>query len=135
MALSVLVATGSIRAANRSTLALPLRAGLLLGCVAASGFALWIGDPSGYLQADPALARLLRGMAVIKGLLALGAVGIVYWRLASPVSKFGAMLYIAGASLLAGSTMLIWQLSYIVAAAVVFHLAALSLLVFGWRDR
>jgi hypothetical protein len=30
--------------------------------------------------------------------------------------------------------MLIWQLSYIVAAAVLFHVAALTLLVVSWRE-
>jgi hypothetical protein len=30
--------------------------------------------------------------------------------------------------------MLIWQLSYIVPAALLFHAAALSLLLVGWRD-
>jgi len=36
---------------------------------------------------------------------------------------------------IAGSTMLIWQLSYIVPAALLFHAAAMSLLLVSWRER
>jgi hypothetical protein len=74
-------------------------------------------------------------MALIKGMLALGAVGAVLWRFAWPIRTFGAVVYIVGSCVLVGSTMLIWQLSYIVFAAVLFHGAALSLLVVGWRER
>jgi hypothetical protein len=115
--------------------ALPLRAALLVGCALAIGMAGWLGDPSGYLQADPALARLLRGMALIKGMIVIGAVAAVYWRLAWPARPVAAASYLAASWVLAGSAMLIWQLSYIVLAAVLFHAAALSLLIVGWRER
>jgi hypothetical protein len=123
-----------LRAVGRSA-SVPLRSGLIAGCALALGIAVWMGDPSGYLQADPALARLLRGMALIKGMLALGAVGAVFWRFAWPVGTFGAAVYLLGSCALVGSTMLIWQLSHIVLAAVLFHGAALGLLVYGWRER
>jgi hypothetical protein len=112
-----------------------LRSGLLFGCANAIGIAAWLGDPSGYLHADPALARLLRGMALIKGMIAIAAVGAVFWRLAWPVSKIGAATYLISSWALAGATMLVWQLSYIVPAALVFHAAALSLLLISWRER
>jgi len=137
--ISALGARFGIRAhglrAGRSTSALPLRAGLLVACAAAIGVAAWAGDPSAYLQADPALARLLRGMALIKGMIALGAVGAVYWRLAWPVGRLVAATYLITAAVLVGSTTLIWQLSYIVLAAVLFHVAALTMLIVGWRER
>jgi hypothetical protein len=101
----------------------------------AIGLAAWVGDPSGYLHADPALARLLRAMALIKAMIAIAAAGAVFWRLAWPVSKAVAAGYLAGCWVIAGSSMLIWQLSYIVPAAVLFHAAALSLLLVGWRER
>jgi hypothetical protein len=100
----------------------------------AVGIAAWLGDPSGYLHADPALARLLRGMALIKGMIAIAALAAVFWRLAWPVSKSAAAAYLVSSWAVAGSTMLIWQLSYIVPAALLFHAAALSLLLVGWRD-
>jgi hypothetical protein len=101
----------------------------------AVGIATWLGDPSGYLHADPALARLLRAMALIKGMITIAAAGAVFWRLAWPVSRPVAASYLAAAWAMTGSTMLIWQLSYIVAAALLFHVAALSLLLVGWRER
>jgi hypothetical protein len=129
------LAAGASGTRTASTHALPLRTALLLACAVAIGAAAWAGDPSGYLQADPALARLLRGMALIKGMIAIGAVAAVYWRLAWPVHRLVAATYLITASVLAGSTMLIWQLSYIVLAAVLFHLAALTMLIVGWRER
>jgi hypothetical protein len=134
MAQSVLAATQAIRAANRSTVVLPLRAGLILGCALAVVWAVWVGDPSGYVQSDPALARLLRGMALIKGMLAIGAVAAVFWRFAWPIRNSVAATYVITSSVLAGSSMLIWQLSSIVMAAVLFHAAALCMLVVGWRE-
>jgi hypothetical protein len=101
----------------------------------AIGFAVWLGDPGGYLHADPALARLLRAMALIKGAIAVAAVAAVFWRLAWPVSKPVAVSYLLACWAITGSTMLIWQLSYIVLAALLFHSAALSLLLVSWREK
>jgi hypothetical protein len=112
-----------------------LRTAVLAACALSIGAAAWYGDPSGYLTADPALARLLRGMAAIKGMIALAAIGAVLWRFGWPTSKGAAIVYIGGTSVLAGSTMLIWQLTSLVLAAVLFHVAALSMLVVGWRER
>ncbi len=81
------------------------------------------------------MARLLRGMALIKGMIALGAVSAVYWRLAWPVGRLVAATYVITALVLVGSTTLIWQLSYIALAAVLFHVAALTMLIVGWRER
>jgi hypothetical protein len=101
----------------------------------AIGIAAWLGDPAAYLHADPALARLLRGMALIKSMIAIAVVGAVFWRLAWPVSRTAGAAYLVCSWALAGSTMLIWQLSYIVTAALLFHAAALSLLLVSWRER
>jgi hypothetical protein len=128
-------------AANRSASAAPstvvslLRVVLVSGCVMAIGIAAWLGDPLDYLQADPALGRLLRGMALIKGMIAIAIVGAVFWRLAWPLSRTAGAAYLVSSWALAGSTMLIWQLSYIVPAALLFHVAALSLLLVSWRER
>jgi hypothetical protein len=111
-----------------------LRAGLITGCALAIGIAVSLGDPTAYLQADPALARLLRGMALIKGMIAILAVGVVFWRLAWPLSRTTGAVYLACSSALAGSAALIWQLSYIVPAALLFHVAAVTLLLVGWRE-
>ena len=76
-------------AASRATVVVPLRAALLAGCAAAIGLAAWAGNPADYLQADPALARLLRGMALLKGLIAIAAVGAVFWRFGWRTGQMG----------------------------------------------
>lgn len=112
-----------------------LRALLIAGCALAVGVAAWAGDPSAYLHADPALARVLRCMALIKGLIALAAVGAVLWRLKWPISAGKYLAYMLGSCVIVGATMLVWQLTAIVSAAVLFHAAALGMLLLGWRER
>jgi hypothetical protein len=107
---------------------------LVAGCALAIGIAMRTTDPAAYIAADPALARLLRGMAVIKGAAVLGAVFAVFWRFGWRVSLPVSLSYIAGSWLLAGTTMLIWQLTLIPPAAVVFHAALIAMLVTAWRD-
>jgi hypothetical protein len=133
--------SASVAAASRTSTravapsALQLRICLIVACAVAVGAAFAVGNPTGYLQADIALAHLLRGMAVIKSTIVLAAVGAVWWRLSWVVSRAAAVTYIAGCAVLAGSTMLIWQLTWIPLAAVVFHGAALGMLIVGWRER
>jgi hypothetical protein len=62
-------------------------------------------------------------------------VGAVFWRLRWPISPAVAAGYLLGSSAMAGSAMLIWQLSFIPPAALLFQLAALTLLLLGWRER
>jgi hypothetical protein len=112
-----------------------LRVGLILACAASVGVAFHVGDPAASLRADPALAHLLRGMAAIKSTLVLAAIGACLWRLGWAISGPIAVAYIAGCAALAGSTMLIWQLTAIALAALVFQGAALGMLVVGWRER
>ncbi len=112
-----------------------LRALLSAGCAIAVGLALWVGDPGSYLQADPPLARLLRCMALIKGAIAAAALGAAWWRSGWPISPARAASYVLGSSMLAGSAMLIWQLTLIALAAMLFHAALLGMLLVAWRDR
>lgn len=108
---------------------------LLAACALSVGLAARAGHPAGYLAADPALARLLRGMAVIKGLLVLGTVAAVLWRFGRPIATPAVGAYALGAAALAGSTTLIWQLTWIPLAAVLFHAALIGLVCLGWRER
>ena len=111
-----------------------LRCGLMVGCAISIALAGHLGDSVGF-QADPALARLLRGMALIKGVIALAVVAAVWWRVGRPVSKPVATGYLLGSWMLVGSTTLIWQLSWILLAAFLFHASALSMLLISWRER
>lgn len=86
------------------------------------------------LRADPELAALLRGMAALKALLALGAGAAVFWRFGLPISNGAAALYaLCVAALFAGATA-IWQLSHIGAIAIAFHGALIALGVLALRD-
>jgi hypothetical protein len=127
--------TGS--AAALPTLAQPLllRALLLAGCLAAVAFAAAIGRPGPALAADFELARLLRGMAIIKGCLAGAAVAVLLWRFGQPLSRRMAGAYLIGAWLAAGAAMLVWQLTLIPLAALAFHAGEITMLVTAWRDR
>lgn len=133
MALSILQSASPQRALSLD--GPQMRIGLLAGCAVAVALAAWAGEPSAYLQADPALARLLRGMALIKGLIATGAVGAVFWRLGWSVSSSAAACYLLSSWALTGATVLIWQLSFILPAALLFHAAALSMLLMSWREK
>lgn len=85
--------------------------------------------------ADPELTWLLRGMAVLKSALALGAVGLVAWRLGYPASRGLAAGLIAAAALMAAGPVLIWHIAPVGAAAVLFHAGMALLLVLCWADR
>ena len=121
-------------AGRRWTHALPLRAALIAGCALSIGIAAYVGEPTSFAD-DLALARLLRGMALIKSVMALVAVAVVLWRFGRPVSTPVAAGYLLGCWVVVGSTMLIWQLSWIPAAAVLFHAAGLSMLLLSWREQ
>lgn len=112
-----------------------MRTLLLAGCVASAASAGWLADPAPVLQADAELARLLRGMALIKAALVLAAVGVLLWRFGKPVSPRTTGAYLAGAWMLCGASVLIWQLSAIQFAALLFHAGVLLLLFTAWRDR
>lgn len=112
-----------------------LRTLLLLGCLASVAATAWIGDPSAYVRADPELAFLLRGMAAIKACLVVASVGVSLWRLGHALPQSTAAAYLVGSWLMAGATMLIWQLSFIALAALVFHVGMFMLLFVAWRDQ
>lgn len=126
---------GTKDAGRRTATTRWLRWGLMAGCAIAVGIAGHLGDPGRFTQTDPSLARLLRGMALIKGVIAIAGVAAVWWRVGRALPKAVAAGYLVGAWILVGSTMLIWQLSWIPLAAILFHAAALSMLVVTWRDR
>jgi hypothetical protein len=107
---------------------------LVIGCVASMAFAAWLGEPLASTQADPELAHLLRGMAAIKATMVVAALGVLFWRFGQPVQQHTAAAYLAGAWLIAGATMLVWQLSFILLAALAFHVGVFSLLFVAWRD-
>ncbi len=124
--------------ARRST-ATPWRAvGWYAGIVLASVFgalvAAAVAQPTPHLVVDTELAWLLRGMGLIKASMVVAALGVLAVRLRWPLPGTWAAGYGVCMALLAASTVLIWQLSWIALAAAVFHLAGFVLLVLAWRD-
>ena len=111
-----------------------LRLFLLAGLVAAMAVAATVANPSAYSAAEPELALLLRGMAVIKAGIALVALALSFWRFGQPVSTSAALGYALGVWALGGATVLIWFLSVIPAAALLFHLGVFGLLALAWRE-
>ena len=92
-------------------------------------------QPAAHWAGDPELFRLLRGMTGIKAVLAVLAFAVVWWRLGRPaVSARSAATYVGGVWALALATGLIWQLTAIPAASLLFHAAIIALLVTAWRD-
>jgi hypothetical protein len=112
-----------------------VRALLIAGCVAAIVIAAHGADPSAQFHADPALALLLRGMALIKATMVIAVVGAVMWRCGWSLSQRALYAYLVGSWILAGSTTLIWQLTSIPLAALLFHAAAIGMLLVSWRDQ
>ena len=113
---------------------LALRALLLFGVVAAGVLAIGLSAEATSLAAEPSLVRLLRGMALIKGGIALLAVVLSAWRFGRPLSSPAAAGYLVGTWSLCAATTLIWDLRFIPAAALVFHVAMVGLLALAWRE-
>lgn len=112
---------------------------LLLLCLAAAttaGFVVTRGDASAsaVAAAGEDLTRLLRGMALLKALLGLGAVAGVYWRLGAPVSRARFALYALACAALASGPGLIWGLTNVSAGAILLHGGLLATVVMVWRD-
>lgn len=120
----------SLLKVSRSTL---LRMGLLIGCIACAvvGWAAASGAPH---PVEPGLAVLLRGMAAIKGLLAVLAASLVYWRFGLPISARAAWAYTTCAGLMSVACALIWQLGFISLEAALFHAGGIGALCVAWRE-
>lgn len=122
-------------ARSTSTRGLPfaLRTLLLAVCLASAAIALRIGDPATALQADPELARLLRGMALLKGLMVVAAIALLLWRFGHPIAPRVATGYLASTGLMAAAAAMIWQLTALLPAAAAFHAGLFVALIVAWR--
>ena len=110
-----------------------LRAGLLIGCLACALVG-WAGASGASHPVEPELAVLLRGMAAIKGLLAVFAASLIYWRFGLPISARAAWAYATCAGLMFVACALIWQLAVIPLAAALFHAGGIGALCVAWRE-
>jgi hypothetical protein len=82
----------------------------------------------------PALARLMRFMAGIKSLMALGAAAAVMWRLGVAASGAWLAAYAAACGAMAAGPVLIWGLVHVGLGALLLHGGLLACVVMLWRD-
>ena len=83
---------------------------------------------------DGHLALLLHFMAALKAATALGALGLLSWRVRSPVATLSAVGYLAAFALMAVAPGLIWSLAHVAAGAVCFHVGLFAFLGLALRD-
>jgi hypothetical protein len=84
--------------------------------------------------AGPELTRLLRGMALIKALIAAVVLAAVFWRLQFPVTQLRAGSYMAACAAMAAGPFLVWDMAHIIAGAVLLHAGLMMAVLLGWRD-
>lgn len=110
--------------------------GLLL-VVTASALALAavLGPGTASSTVEPDLARLLRYMALLKGLFAVIALGFGYWRLARPAALWRKAVYVGGPSVMAGAALCLWQLQSASLAAAGLHIGLFALIAAALTDR
>jgi hypothetical protein len=111
-----------------------LRLLLIGGALLAAAAAYLVGEPTAYLQADPKLGVLLRGMAVIKAMFSLAAMAALWWRFGRPIAPATAVVYLVATWMTAGASVLVWQLWHIGLGAATFHAGELTLLLVAWRE-
>ncbi|MEO1174668.1 MAG: hypothetical protein AAFX94_21850, partial [Myxococcota bacterium] len=109
------------RVAATRTSAIPRRTLLVALPVFAFAVGLAVGDPTEGLNRDHELALLLRGMAVLKALMALGMGAAVWWRLGTPMSNALATGYLLTVSVAFFAAALVWQLSFLGIVSFAFH--------------
>ncbi len=111
---------------------LALMAGVPLTGVGALTLTLWL-VPTPALEPD--LLRLLHGMVLIKGLIALAAAALVYWRLGRPIARPLATGYIGALCLCAAALGWLWGLHLMLIGALCFYGGLASLYLVGRHDR
>ncbi|ABD86193.1 hypothetical protein [Rhodopseudomonas palustris] len=119
--------------------ALPRRASVAL-IIAGAALAAAFVTPADSVAAAKAqsgdeLVMLLRFMAAVKALLALGAAAAVVWRLGHPASAALTLAYTAAAALMATAPALIWHLADVGFGAAMFHAGVVTLLAALYADR
>jgi hypothetical protein len=114
--------------------ALFLRLALLGSCALAAAAAALYAGQGGAQSADPDLAKLLKGMAIIKTAILLAVGAAIWWRLGSGIrSGFAAGYIIFGAIGVAGAA-LVWNMAGLGLAPFLFDGGLLGFLMLALRD-
>lgn len=114
------------------------RTALLLLTLAAAALGFLATDPAATAAAmrgaGPDLARVLRGMAMLKVGFAGLALAAVLWRFTRPVPTGWATAYGAAAAAMAAGPGLVWQLAHLITGSILLHAGLLATIVLLWRD-
>ncbi len=106
-----------------------------VACAAlAGGLVVNGGSAHAVAQAGPDLTRLLRAMAAIKVMLAVGATAVVLWRLQSPISVGRFSLYVLATAGMAAGPGLIWTMAHVALGAFALHAGLIVSVLLLWRD-
>jgi hypothetical protein len=92
-----------------------------------------VGDGAPGAEAD--LVRLMKGMAILKGVLAAAASAVIGWRLTAPASPARCAAYLASAAAMAAGVALIWRMAAPGAAAILYHAGLIAAVLLLLRDR
>jgi hypothetical protein len=116
----------------------PRRASLI-GAVLAAGICGYLAtgnaaEAQAIQAAGPELTRLLRGMALIKALIAAIMAAAVFWRLQFPITQARLAAYITACAAMAAGPFLVWGMAHIIAGAMLLHAGLLAAVLLGWRD-
>ena len=118
----------------------PAKARALLALVIAASFAVGLlatgteASASAIALDGADLTRLLRAMALLKALIAVGMVAAVMWRLGSPVTLAWWAAYALACGGAAAGPGLIWRMAYVGEGALTLHAGLLAGLILLWRD-
>jgi hypothetical protein len=111
---------------------------IALAVSAVAGFVPWGSSAAQPVEQD--LMMLLRFMAAVKGLMALGLAAPMVWRVGHPVQPRFSVGYLFSGVLMCSSPGVIWQLQHVAVGALLFHgglvlLVALAVLDDGVREQ
>lgn len=130
---SVATASGS-PSARRGRREAALVGGSLVAAAIAHGASMLAPAAATAAAADPALARLLLGMAFVKLAFVAAMAGLAAWRFRHPLADGTALGYLACVWAATAATVLIWQSAWLGFASVLFHGAGFAFMVLGLRD-
>ena len=113
---------------------LSMRMAFLGACALAAAAATYFAGTGSVQAADPDLARLLKGMAIIKTVILLAAGAAIWWRLGLAIRpSFAAGYIIFGALGVAGAA-LVWNMAGLEFAPFLFDGGLLGFLILALRD-
>jgi hypothetical protein len=99
------------------------------------GFAGSLAVIAGDRPVDADLTRLLRAMAAIKAVMALGLVTAVLWRLGNAVTLARFVAYTVACGAAVAGPVLIWGMVFVVSGAALLHGGLIAGVLLLWRDR